>query len=115
VSFSEVAGASAGSVVAALIGAGASPTFISEKLSALKFTELLTPPERNALRSIFSKAEFAKQALDIYFDHGLYSTKALKIWVDQLLSTLLPAVHGPVTFRSLPLPTFIVSTDLSAM
>ena len=32
VSFSEVAGASAGSVIAALIGAGASPTFISEKL-----------------------------------------------------------------------------------
>jgi predicted acylesterase/phospholipase RssA len=115
VSFSEVAGASAGSVVAALIGAGASPSFISERLSALKFTELLAPPGRNILRSIIPKVGFAKQALDIYLDHGLYSTKALKIWVDQLLSALLPAVLGSVTFKSLPLPTFIVSTDLAAM
>src|SRR5882672_5351355 len=54
VSFSEVAGTSAGSIVAALIGAGATPPFVREKLSKLDFKSFLNAPERTAKRGIFS-------------------------------------------------------------
>ena len=44
VNLSEVAGTSAGSIVAALIGAGASPEFLLRTCAYLKFSELLAEP-----------------------------------------------------------------------
>src|SRR5882762_3560006 len=45
VDFAGVAGTSAGSVVAALVGAGATPEFLKNTLGALDFTSLLKAPE----------------------------------------------------------------------
>jgi predicted acylesterase/phospholipase RssA len=47
VRFSEVAGTSAGSIVAALIAAGADPTFLLAKLETLNFELLLVKPARS--------------------------------------------------------------------
>src|SRR5215217_3568445 len=44
--FTEVAGTSGGAMMAALIGAGATPDFIIGCLKDLKFTEFLKPPEK---------------------------------------------------------------------
>src|SRR5262249_47264216 len=38
---------------------------------------------------------------------------AIGSWVEALLSDLLPEAHHPIAFKSLPFPTYIVSTDLS--
>jgi predicted acylesterase/phospholipase RssA len=54
VSFSEVAGTSAGSIVAALIGARATPAFIRDKLSKLDFNTFLKEPERTAKRAFLA-------------------------------------------------------------
>jgi predicted acylesterase/phospholipase RssA len=114
VSFSEVAGTSAGAIVAALIGAGASPVFIREKLAELNFAELLSPPERAAQRGFLQRKFLPEAALDIYLDRGAYSSKGIKSWIERLLSDLLPSSERPIKFKSLPLPTFIVSTDLAS-
>ncbi|MET3910982.1 putative acylesterase/phospholipase RssA [Bradyrhizobium sp. S3.3.6] len=114
VSFSEVAGTSAGSIIAALIGAGATPRYVREKLAKLDFLTFLQPPERNAKRSLpgnlvgYAKPQYA----DIYYDQGLYSSEAIKVWFEGLLSELLPSERKPIQFKSLPFPTYIVSTDI---
>src|SRR6266480_4781131 len=47
VRFSEVAGTSAGAIVAALLAAGAEPAFLLAKLKALNFPLLLVRPNRS--------------------------------------------------------------------
>ena len=47
VRFSEVAGTSAGSIVAALLAAGADPAFLLAKLKTLDFPSLLVKPTRS--------------------------------------------------------------------
>ena len=116
VSFSEVAGTSAGSIVAALIGAGATPSFVRNKLSELDFKLFLKAPERTAKRSILSLGRLLPtNYADLYFDQGYYSSGAIKVWMDDLLSTLLPQEHRPISFKSLPYPTYVVSTDLTRL
>src|SRR6266567_1055362 len=51
VRFSEVAGTSAGSIVAALLAAGAEPQFLLSKLTELDFRQFLLPPRRSAFSS----------------------------------------------------------------
>jgi predicted acylesterase/phospholipase RssA len=116
VSFSEVAGTSAGSIVAALIGGGATPSFIKEKLAKLDFKSLVKEPERTK-RPFFSPVKLLafkdKRYVDLYFDQGFYSSKAIQPWVEALLAELLPTEHRPISFKSLPFPTYLVSTDLA--
>jgi len=117
VSFSELAGTSAGSIIAAIIGAGATPSFVSSKLSALDFKSFLREPERTAKRPFFSLGQLLrvkdKRYVDLYFDQGFYSSIGIQDWVEDLLVELLPAEHRPIPFKSLPFPTYLVSTDLA--
>lgn len=46
--FSEVSGTSAGSIVAALVAAGATPDFLEEHLDALDFNKFISPPVKNS-------------------------------------------------------------------
>src|SRR5580700_4694176 len=52
VSFTEVAGTSAGAIVASLIGAGAAPKDLREAIETLDFASLVGEPERRAIRGI---------------------------------------------------------------
>jgi predicted acylesterase/phospholipase RssA len=99
VSISEVAGTSAGSIIAALIGAGATPDFVRTKLTELDFQSFLQRPDRRAKRGFWRIANLLSQDYaDLYFE--------------RLLSELLPNERRPIAFKSLPFPTYIVSTDL---
>ena len=119
VHLSEVAGASAGSIIAALVGAGASPEFILQKLSELNFEKLLTKPEevklpakQKFISGIIPTAFVSKEIKTIYFHSGLYSSEKIEEWIDSLLSELLPEIPRPIKFKDLHIPTFIIATDL---
>jgi len=127
IKFSRVAGTSAGSIVAALIAAGAKPDFILEKLYEKDFVDFLQT-------SVFTKSIFenqivllrflklfrfksVKNILSLILNSGMYSSESLEIWVEGLLKELLisykPEISKrPVLFRDLPLPLHIVASDL---
>jgi predicted acylesterase/phospholipase RssA len=110
------AGTSAGSIVAALIGAGATPEYVSNVLVNLSFKSLLTPSEALCNRPLFahllSWLPGLRLALALYYDRGLYSAKGIEIWVEERLRELLPRAARPaVTFEDLIIPTSIIITD----
>lgn len=124
VRFSEVAGTSAGAIIAALIGAGADPDFVLSKLSDLDFRRFMRPPEKSAapdslphwllnflpLRFI---SKFYMPARIAYYG-GCYSSLEIEIWVDDLLAQLLPSASRPVKFSELVLSTKVVTTDIGS-
>ena len=113
-----VAGTSAGSIVACLIGAGADADFTTNTLNSLNFAALLQPPVGppfhpgiNAfLKPLFrGRLDAARRFL---FYGGQYSPRGLEEWIDQRLAELLPVASRPVRFRDLVLPTWVIATDL---
>jgi predicted acylesterase/phospholipase RssA len=124
VGFAGVAGTSAGSIVAALIGAGASSNELLRMVQELDFLKLLRPPEETdenefsiAVRSCMSMAKrfggeegkFLANALKF---GGLYSSKGLEEWVSEKLNEILGDGKGRVKFSGLPIPTTIVAADV---
>lgn len=115
VSFAEVAGTSAGSIVAAFIGAGASPAQLNKFIADLDFKRFLKRSQAPAgKRSIlrFLTSFLWPKFKDAWFDRGLHSSKEIEIWVEDCLRKLLPGHDTPIKFKDLLLPTYIVSTDL---
>lgn len=119
VNFSEVAGTSAGSIVAVLVGAGASPEYLRETVAYLKFSSLLSDPRGQIAtpwyaRFAGSMLRGSKRTLGKIFQHGsAHSSARIQEWVDDRLAELLPHVPRPVKFKDLVLPTWVVATDLS--
>lgn len=119
VNFSEVAGTSAGSIIAALIGAGATPEFLLQKCAYLKFSELLTKPKGNISTGFLARwigpfVRGDKRLLGQIMAKGsAYSSQQLEEWLDDLLAELLPNATRPIKFKDLRLPTWVVATDLS--
>jgi predicted acylesterase/phospholipase RssA len=116
VRITEVAGTSAGAIVAALVGAGASPAQLVEYLTELDFNRFLAPPERSARRGFWARLaalnSYAQKMTDVYFDLGLYSSQYIEEWIEARLQLLLPEQQRPIQFRALPLPTWIVAADV---
>lgn len=117
VDFAGAAGTSAGAIVAALVGAGATPAFVKDALSQLDFASLLEAPEPIPTSSSVGTRiglsfvrGFLKDAVTVWEYHGLYSSRGLERWLREQLQKLL----GPkdVLFRDLPIPTFIVAADI---
>ena len=119
VNFSEVAGTSAGSIIAALVGAGANPEFLLENCAYLKFSELLAEPKQRIstfwLGRLTSHFFTGKKRLfgKILLKGSAYSSENLEDWLDDLLAKLIPQVSRPVKFKDLILPTWVVATDLA--
>jgi predicted acylesterase/phospholipase RssA len=115
VSFTEVAGTSAGAIVASLIGAGAQPKDLRGAIASMNFNSFVGEPDRKGGRGIAGHLFGMKfpQYADLLFDQGFHSSLEIKKWVDEQLARLLPEEKRPITFSSLPFPTYIVSTDLS--
>lgn len=101
VSFSEVAGTSAGAITAALIGAGATPSQVSEFLEELDFRQFLVPAGPRML---------TKPGL-LVAKHGVYSSTPIQHWMEKRLSSLT-GQPSPVKFSDLAIPTLVVATDL---
>ncbi len=124
VRFSEVAGTSAGSIVSALIGAGASPEFIQAEMRSLEFKRFMSRPQLGALDGTRARLVLTVPPLSWlfeYFDYarialygGAYSSVGIETWMDDLLSRLLPFAERPIRFKDLFIPTSIVSTDLGS-
>lgn len=114
VSFTEVAGTSAGSIVASLIGAGATPKDLREAIAHMDFKSFVGTPDRRATRGIsgWVLEMISPQYADLLFDQGFHSSLQIKNWIDEHLTRLLPKEKHPICFSSLPFPTYIVSTDI---
>jgi len=124
VTFSAIAGTSAGSIVAALIGGGAQPDYLLRTLVGLNFTQLLSKPQPQDGYSSFPArllargigwipSQLAEAVSRIVRFGGIHSAEGLERWMNDHLSELLPTAGRPVRFRDLPLPTTVVATDLS--
>ena len=119
----EVAGTSAGSIIAALIGAGATPQYLLSHQEKFGFSDLLEPPEGVFKRSVFrhclrmfivpGRKSISTIASVLVFG-GRYSSRGIEAWLDERLAELLPNAPRPVRFSHLRLPTWVVAADLSA-
>lgn len=125
VRFSEVAGTSAGSIVAALLAAGAEPEYLLRKLSELNFPSLLEKPDRStfsngqklikALRKVLPASSRLASVVEVARFGGLYSSAGIEKWVEGCLKELTGKPNGPVNFSDLEMPLHIVAGDLNTM
>ena len=119
VNFSEVAGTSAGAIIASLIGATASPEYLNEHCANLDFRQFLTKPDRviktGILGRLLSLVPYslarASFLLSVLARGSHHSSSSIEDWIEQRLKELLPDVAGPVLFRDLVIPTWVVATD----
>lgn len=125
VHFAEIAGTSAGSIVAALLGAGATGKELRKRVSQLDFRTLIGTPDRTGINQPPKKLKlFLKlpgtsaigSLSDIYFFSGLHSSQPVEEWVETQLVSLLEATgtqfSRPVKFGDLPIPTWVVAADV---
>jgi len=128
VTFGRVAGTSGGSIVAALVAAGATPSYLKQHLQGLDFLLLLDRPSIKARffeRKLPLWARFLKlftwgnvrKGADIATYGGLHSSDCLGDWVEQRLVELLRPNNSTnkkhIQFSELPIPLYIVATDFS--
>jgi predicted acylesterase/phospholipase RssA len=117
VRFAEVAGTSAGSIVASLLGAGASPDTLDALVSQSPLSELLAPPEKQVgikrrLVHLVGRVSQKAPVGDAVAYGGAYSTEQLRNWLNDTLTHLLPESRRRIRFSDLLLPTWVVATDL---
>jgi len=125
VRFSEVAGTSAGSIVAALLAAGAEPAFLLDRLEKMNFAQLLAKPTRStfatsstlfaAVSKVTCEGKLLHSIADVVRLGGLYSSAQIEIWVESCLKELTTRKNGPVLFSDLVMPLHVVAGDLSTM
>ncbi|MEQ3624736.1 MAG: patatin-like phospholipase family protein [Celeribacter sp.] len=124
--FSAVAGSSAGAVIAALIAAGASESFLRERMLSTDFSKLVDKPKRDL--APYSKAALPKYSLILkYLRKDLFaaleaggqnSTEEIGRWVEKNLRDAMkdqcrqPPAH-PIRFKDLVMPLYIVATDVA--
>jgi predicted acylesterase/phospholipase RssA len=124
VHFVEVAGTSAGSIIAVLIAAGATPLQLREIVSRLDFSDLLalSVPVQKSIgifwRPFLRLISFIPHRVPKFFAstlmrNGQYSSEKLQDWVERELKQLLqPSEDGHVRFKHLHLPVSVVAADL---
>ena len=126
--FGRVAGTSGGSIVAALVAAGAPPEYISEQLQDTNLSQFLS--KANPRESVFTERPWnlrilrriafgkCKTLASVALDSGIYNSLPLQNWLEPHLRRLVapyraPGTSGPVTFEELLLPLHVVATDLT--
>jgi predicted acylesterase/phospholipase RssA len=128
VRFVEVAGTSAGSIIAVLIAAGASPLQLRQIIGRLDFRQLLSEPSPvpKSMRwflklplHILSRVPHKNLQLLAFavLRNGRYSTAKLNNWLETELKGLLSArvdisKEERVRFRHLQLPVSVVAADI---
>ena len=120
VSFSGLVGASAGSVIAALIAAGATPSDLRDIIANLNVRSFLSKPItlQNYIPPKLPwfvkcvRNKYVKKGLPFIEFLGVYNSAEIKKWLETKLLALLELERGPVTFSQLKTPLYVVSTDL---
>jgi predicted acylesterase/phospholipase RssA len=118
--FSQLVGASAGSIIAVLISAGAQPDQLYKILSKLDTNAFLREPVEIPGLSMpwMAKIPFPKcMKLPYYLATfsrylGIYDGSYIRDWINDELKSLLNITRPP-TFADLYIPTIVVATDLS--
>lgn len=120
VSFSELVGTSAGSIIAVFIAAGASPEDLKSIINELDFNKFLSSPTKipkykppkgfNILKCLPIKS--LKKYYPIITHLGLYNSDKLREWLDVKLSQLLPCRNSPIKFKDLIIPVHVVASDI---
>lgn len=119
--FSEVAGTSAGAIVAVFVGAGATPAQLNKIIEEMNFRKFMSKPKpflrtnspryKLALMRMIPHKKFRN-----YVRHfGLYNADYIADWVNKELAILLGIEGRPILFSDLPIPTSVVSTDLNTL
>jgi len=128
ITFGRVAGTSGGSIVAALIAAGATSEYVTNALEKTNLSTFLSPViEKDTVftdrpfllrlaRKIVTKKW--KSVFSVALDSGLYSSEPVEHWVETKLRDLLKTHRpigqgGPIRFKDLHLPLHVVATDLT--
>ncbi|VVP14732.1 patatin-like phospholipase family protein [Pseudomonas fluorescens] len=119
--FSSVAGTSAGSIIAALIAAGAEPDDLEALIAETNFQSFKRPPNINVrvkdpswARKILNIGPKKYQALAQFMTHlGLFSSDELERWLEKNLQSLLGKTER-VRFKDLNIPLTVVATELGA-
>jgi len=119
--FSSVAGTSAGSIIAALIAAGADPDYLENIISTTDFNNFKRPPKPNisakspGLAGKALRLGSQKYRLMSKFIHhlGLFSSEELEVWLEKALQDLLGKTDR-VRFKDLNIPLSVVATELGA-
>ena len=119
--FSELAGTSAGSIIAALIACGAKPEYLEKVVKDIDFKEFISDYEKpKCWEKLFLKWKlpepYKRYAQYISFsglrkNYGLFKTNVLEDFVDRHLRQLT-GLQQPVTFNDLIPNLHIISTDL---
>jgi len=117
--FSQLIGTSAGSIIAVLIGAGATPDQLNEILGRLDFELFLSPPvelknvkydKRIGLFPNWLHPDL--KTIKKYVRYlGEYNASYISVWLDDELRKLLGR-GSPVRFKDLYIPTSVVTTDI---
>jgi predicted acylesterase/phospholipase RssA len=116
--FAEVAGTSAGAIVAALIGAGAAPSHLRGVVEQMNFTSLLRPAVAGVASGFPRPVEWLLRRMQksaipsLLLRQGMHSSEGIEEWLEEQLRVLLPDVRSPVRFGDLHIPTWIVAADL---
>lgn len=128
ITFGKVAGTSGGSIVAALVAAGATPGYLRQQLQELDFLPLLDKPNKDEIffttrlplwvrtLRLLTCGRFRKIA-DIAKYGGLHNSARLGDWIESRLVELVrpkgSSSKVPVLFSELPIPLHVVATDFS--
>jgi predicted acylesterase/phospholipase RssA len=124
--FSKLAGTSAGSIIAALISAGASPEYMENLIKTTDFnifkssinTELKNK-EYRVSRWLLKLPSLINKKLNLiskFLEHfGLFSSSEIEVWIETSLRTLLNKPEGEIVkFKDLNIPLTIVATELGS-
>jgi predicted acylesterase/phospholipase RssA len=122
--FSEVAGTSAGSIIAALVAAGATPDYIEEAIKKTDFSKFKQSAEGTCRKKHFlfrfskflkyipiKKIQLYRNIIEGIGELGLFSSSEIENWIEQRLKELLN-VTNIVRFKDLHLPLHVIATEL---
>ncbi len=119
--FSELAGTSAGSIIAALIAAGATPEYLENKVRKTNFNDFITDYKKaGTFWRILMKCKLPKGFKDkakyIHFssiknNFGIFNSQKIESFIEACLSELTGR-EGTITFNDLIPDLHIVCADL---
>lgn len=128
ITFSKVAGTSGGSIVAALVAAGATPGYLRQHLQELDFIPLLDQPNKEGIFFTGQLPFWVRTLRHITWGRfrtlaniakygGLHNSASLGNWIESRLVELVrpkgSSRKEPVLFSELPIPLHVVATDFS--
>lgn len=125
VNFSEVAGTSAGSIIAVFIAAGANPNQLENIISELDFTAFdEKPSSKGRYKGVNKKMRLLMKVVSYFMKDigekisyfilflGYRKSDAIETFVEKELSKILNKKNGKITFADLKMPVSVISSDL---